>query len=346
MSKPTIFISHITEEKEIAKAIKEFLERKFLSTINVFASSHEESIKLGDDWLGTIKQSMKECKLIIIICSPISIVRPWINFEAGSGWVRDIPVIPLCHSGLTPGKLPVPINSFQGGLLNNQDDIKKLFNRIAEILISDTPEPDDKDFFNAINQFESEVKNTSLIHDTTFIFNLLFRQIELLKYCIYASTLDYSSLNNIDLRGNNIKDHKYTFNDTYNLFNTALLTGIPHSKVYEIYHKTVHQLADNCKFILSYSNIGISTGIRELLNLLLFSVIKVDDWLDPISLLDKQETNVVRDMSINLIKDEPLPPTRKLSHIINYFIDYFESLNFIHTWLIKYESEINDILKI
>ena len=85
MIKSTIFISHINQEKEIANSLKEFLEKKFLKTINVFASSHEESLKLGDDWMGTIKESVRACKLIIVLCSPISIVRPWINFEAGAG---------------------------------------------------------------------------------------------------------------------------------------------------------------------------------------------------------------------------------------------------------------------
>ena len=67
MDKPTIFISHITEEKEIAIALKEFIEKKFLKTVDVFVSSHEESIKLGDDWLNNIKKSMKDCKLTIVI---------------------------------------------------------------------------------------------------------------------------------------------------------------------------------------------------------------------------------------------------------------------------------------
>ena len=346
MEKPTIFISHIKEEREIAKIIKEFLEKKFLKTINVFASSHEESIKLGDDWLGTIKKSMKDCKLIIIICSPISIARPWINFEAGAGWVKDIPVIPLCHSGLTPGKLPVPINSFQGGLFSNQDDIKKLFNRIAELLSISAPDSDDSDFFSEINIIETEIKNTSLIKDTTFIYNLLFRQIEILQHSIYASTLDYLELQEIDLRVENLKDHKYTFNDTYNLFNTSLLGMFSQQKVFNVYSKTVHDLADNIKFILTYSNINLSPKIRELLNTFLFSVIKVDDWYSIVSLQDKQTTNGLREMAIKMIKDTPLPPIRYESNIINYFIEYYESLIYFQTWLVEYKNEMNNILKI
>lgn len=345
MDKPTIFISHITEEKEIAKALKGFLEKKFLRTVNVFASSHEESIKLGDDWLNTIKKSMKECQLIIMICSPISITRPWVNFEAGAGWVKDIPVIPLCHSGLTPGKLPVPINSFQGGLLSSSDDIKKLFNRVAEILNITTPDSQDTDFFNAVNSFETKIKSGLLVQDTTFIYSLLYRQIELLKYSIYASTLDFDPLSKIDLRSANISNHKFSFNDTFNLYNISLLAIYNRKKVFEIYQDSVHQLVNNIKFVLTYNNINIAPKIRELLNTMLFSVVKVDDWFDQVSIMDRQTENKLREMCIKMIKEEPLPPTRRFSNIINSFIDYYESLLFYQTWLSDYETEMNNILR-
>jgi len=345
MDKPTIFISHITEEKEISIALKEFIEKKFLKTIDVFVSSHEESIKLGDDWLNNIKKSMKDCKLTIVICSPISISRPWINFEAGAGWVKDIPVIPFCHSGLTPGKLPVPINSFQGGQLNNQSDLKKLFSRIAEIINITAPDADDKDFFNAVTTFETQIKSGLLAKDTTFIYNLLYRQIELLKYSIYSSTLELEAANKIDLQTSLIADHKFTFNDTYNMYNISLLMIYSHKKVFQVYNDSVHQLVDNIKFVLTYNNINIAPKIRELLNTMLFSIVKVDDWFDQVNLMDKQTDNSFREMSIKMIKEEPLPPTRKASNLINSFIDYYESLLFYQAWLSEYETEMNSILK-
>src|SRR5450759_1181141 len=127
MTKPTIFISHITEEAEIANRLKDFVEQKFLRSVDVFASSHEQSIRLGDEWFMAIKDSISKCELMIVVCSPISVARPWINFESGAGWVRGIPVIPLCHSGLTPGRLTVPLNSLQAGMLNERSDLQKLF---------------------------------------------------------------------------------------------------------------------------------------------------------------------------------------------------------------------------
>lgn len=347
MEKPTIFISHITEEKEISIALKEFLEKKFLKTINVFVSSHEESIKLGDDWLNVIKKSMRDCRLTIIVCSPISISRPWINFEAGAGWVKDIPVIPMCHSGLTPGKLPVPLNSFQGGQLNSSDDLKKLFARIAEIINITAPDSEDKDFVQAVQTFEAKIKSGLLFKDTTFIFNLLYRQIELLKYSIYSSTLDFESLNSKRNQYEDISKYEFSFNDIYNLYNPALLSINLQKKVFQVYHDSVHQLIDNIKFILTYSYISISPKMREHLNIMLFSIVRVDDWYDTIVMIDKQPEGEksIKQVMIKMIKEEPLPPTRKFSNLINSFIDYHESLLFYKSWLMEYERQIKEIIE-
>lgn len=133
MVKPVVFISHINEEQEIAKKLKEYLDEKFLSKINIFVSSHEESIKLGEEWMNIIKQHLKESCLEIVLCSPYSVKKPWINFEAGACWIKDsASVIPLCHSGLKPGELPFPLKILQGAILNTKEGLEQLLNRISE----------------------------------------------------------------------------------------------------------------------------------------------------------------------------------------------------------------------
>jgi hypothetical protein len=47
MQKPLIFISHITEEREIAFALKQLIEASFLGMMEVFVSSDPTSIELG-----------------------------------------------------------------------------------------------------------------------------------------------------------------------------------------------------------------------------------------------------------------------------------------------------------
>ena len=128
------FISHISEEAEVASRLKEVLDQDFLGNLNVFVSSDSESIAAGEDWLKSIDEALRNSKLLIILCSPVSIRRPWINFEAGAAWVLDVPIIPLCHAGLTPNDLPMPLSLRQGLSLKDEESLRRLYQRIAKEL--------------------------------------------------------------------------------------------------------------------------------------------------------------------------------------------------------------------
>lgn len=154
MTKPIVFISHITEEKELAINLKELIEERFLGMIEVFVSSDENSISVGSKWLDNISDSLKVCVIELILCSPASVKRPWINFEAGAGWVRGIPVIPLCHSGMTPSNLPVPLNMLQAIQLNEVSGLKLMFPVLANAINARTPEIDLNNFIDLVIKFE------------------------------------------------------------------------------------------------------------------------------------------------------------------------------------------------
>lgn len=154
MPKSTVFISHITQEKEVAIAFKELIEASFLGMIEVFVSSDDHSISMGQKWLDSITDSLKSCSIEIVLCSPESIKRPWINFEAGAGWIRDIPVIPLCHSGMEPSKLPVPLNLLQAATANQVSSLNLIFPVLAKAIDSKTPKVDFTDFIAKVIDFE------------------------------------------------------------------------------------------------------------------------------------------------------------------------------------------------
>ena len=70
---------------------------------------------------------------MIVLCSPSSVARPWINFEAGAAWMRGIPLIPICHGGLAPRNLPVPLSLRQGLSLSDVNCLSRLYSRVAAI---------------------------------------------------------------------------------------------------------------------------------------------------------------------------------------------------------------------
>ena len=154
MEKPIVFISHITEEAELALKLKDLIESSFLGMIEVFVSSDETSISAGARWLDNITESLSNCSIELILCSPKSVTRPWINFEAGAGWVRNIPVIPLCHSGMEPVKLPVPLNLLQAAKISEISSLKLIFPVLGQAIGAKTPNIDFSDFVDSVKEFE------------------------------------------------------------------------------------------------------------------------------------------------------------------------------------------------
>lgn len=154
MAKPLVFLSHITEEAELAGLFKAEIERVFLGMIDVFVSSDNASISLGNNWLDRITEGLRSAHAIMLLCSPASITRPWINFEAGAGWARNITVAPLCHSGLRPVQLPLPINLLQGIEAHDETKLGSLFAMLAGKLNSSTPSIDSKALARRVVDFE------------------------------------------------------------------------------------------------------------------------------------------------------------------------------------------------
>ena len=123
-----IFLSHITEESSVAKSLKVSLESA-LPGIEVFVGAAD--IHYGDQWLKVIDEAMERANIILCLCSPGSVRRPWVNFEGGSGWARRLPVIPICYNGLSKDQLPDPLGMFQAVELTNQKACYLLTERIA-----------------------------------------------------------------------------------------------------------------------------------------------------------------------------------------------------------------------
>jgi len=152
--KTPVFLSHIPAEKEIAAALKKLVEEKFLGRIEVFVSS-ATSIPLGNTWLSDITKALKACKVEIVLASPESVRHPWIDFEAGAGWVRDIPVIPLCHSGMTLEGLPYPLRILQGAVATDVTQLReKLFPVLADASGCAEPPTDFSEFIGVVKTFE------------------------------------------------------------------------------------------------------------------------------------------------------------------------------------------------
>jgi hypothetical protein len=139
MQKPKLFISHIGEEAKLAEILKTHFLNDFLGMIDVFVSSDNTSITVGNKWLNDIDEALKTAQVELILCSEGSVKRPWINFEAGAGWVKGIPVVPVCHTGMRAVDLPIPLNMLQAIEANDENGLQKIYGLLAKNLGSATP---------------------------------------------------------------------------------------------------------------------------------------------------------------------------------------------------------------
>ena len=71
-------------------------------------------------------------EVFLVLCSPFSINRPWINFETGRAWAKKVPIIPICHSGQTIGRLPQPLAQLQALEIANAEFSKHLIKGLSE----------------------------------------------------------------------------------------------------------------------------------------------------------------------------------------------------------------------
>jgi predicted transcriptional regulator len=125
-----LFLSHVSNESLLALVLKEWIQKIFKGRIKVFVSSDIRNIAAGDIWLNNIDQALAEAKMLLVLCSPYSVNRPWVNFETGGAWMKRIPVIPLCHSGQVAGSLPTPLSFFQGLDIKTRDFPKVLIDNL------------------------------------------------------------------------------------------------------------------------------------------------------------------------------------------------------------------------
>jgi hypothetical protein len=153
-----IFLSHVHEETPLALVLKEWIEDGFYQQYLVFVSSTD--ITSGDEWRKEIKAALADTDIFVSLCSPQSIYRPWIQFEAGSAWIKNIPVIPICHSGMTEIHLPKTLQEFQSLTIEEHEFGIKLIKDLAKRLngFSSDPKIDVKRMMDDISKAIASIK--------------------------------------------------------------------------------------------------------------------------------------------------------------------------------------------
>jgi hypothetical protein len=152
-----LFVSHISEEAPVAKLLRESMSKDFIGLVEFFTSSDIGSINAGENWLVAVQKAIEDADGVIVLCSHASVHRPWVQFELGAAWMRQIPIYPVCHSGLSVADLPIPLSLRQGIELGTEAGMKRLYHAVASILkLPQVPEPRDiAEFLKKLAQVET-----------------------------------------------------------------------------------------------------------------------------------------------------------------------------------------------
>ena len=129
-----IFISHISEEASIAEVLKDWIESTFLGQCDVFLSSDTDNLTARDKWIDETDQTLNSALVFLVLCSQASLRRPLIQLETGWGWIKGLPIIPICHSGQKKDNLPSTVSTFQALEINSDGFVSDLFTTLAKHL--------------------------------------------------------------------------------------------------------------------------------------------------------------------------------------------------------------------
>ncbi|MBX3575597.1 MAG: toll/interleukin-1 receptor domain-containing protein [Rhizobiaceae bacterium] len=132
MAPKQIFISHTKQEAAIALILKRFIDTQFAENVGTFVSATD--IAGGVQWLRAVEAALRGADLVIVLCSPRSVRKPWVLFEAGGAWARERPLLPICHSGLAVSDLISPLSSFQAISLDAADFAPRFYRSIGEMI--------------------------------------------------------------------------------------------------------------------------------------------------------------------------------------------------------------------
>jgi TIR domain len=123
-----VFLSHIHEDEPVAKWLKQRIERDFLGQVGVYVSSEAPA---GTEWFPYLQEHLRKSALLFALCSPVSVLRPWVHFEVGAALALDRVVVPVCHDGQDPGDLDDPFRQRFAVTLKDPRGMRKLYEQVV-----------------------------------------------------------------------------------------------------------------------------------------------------------------------------------------------------------------------
>ncbi|MDD2716156.1 MAG: toll/interleukin-1 receptor domain-containing protein [Candidatus Wallbacteria bacterium] len=155
LSKPIIFFSHSSKDKDVLCRLKDLFVEKTGGSIDVFLSSDGQSIPLGKNWVHKVEEALNQAKLMFIFITPNSVRSSWVCFEAGFAYSKKIRVVPVGCLGTDIAAMNPPLSLLQGFNISNKDGLDNL------IAISNDEFKHKHNLFFSENEYKEFMSNSS-----------------------------------------------------------------------------------------------------------------------------------------------------------------------------------------
>jgi hypothetical protein len=137
----------------------------------VFVSSDPESMEPGD-WFEHIVASLKRSRVILVLISEASRLRPWVYYEAGvaegvamesddRGFAKN--VIPVVIGALSKSKIPWPLAHYQAGDIHDEADVRWTLGRIAKLMGTSAANIDVATLIDEVSKIEGNNTHVQLV---------------------------------------------------------------------------------------------------------------------------------------------------------------------------------------
>lgn len=212
MTKPTLFFSHSSKDKDLIISIKNKLTEYTGGTLDIFMSSDGQSIPFGTNWIHKVEEGLNNAKVMFVFVTMNSTTSGWIYFEAGFAYSKGIHVIPV-GLGVDIGTLKAPLNLLQGFNITSADSLNNFISIINEEFEFSFPEKFDADdyskivgpyvfcrddtahsisFDKTVRSINSEIKGTNLLRDDEPLLSAVNQYFESMKAYLTQSNISYS----------------------------------------------------------------------------------------------------------------------------------------------------------
>lgn len=126
-----VFLSHSSEDAELAELLDNQIKKACGETFDVFRSTDPYEISVGDTWFPTILAHLETAKALIVLMTTSSTNSRWVGFEIGYFWKRAkrdklLRIYPVYAPGA-----PIFVENLQAKALGDVEQVKAFFQKLC-----------------------------------------------------------------------------------------------------------------------------------------------------------------------------------------------------------------------